>query len=278
MLLAYDEESLTVAQHNKIDYLLSLVVQNREGKREELQQQLLERATEVFAKIRTDMEKFNEYGMRMGIEIVDKQLDFLRENKTLAQVVRKHYRTGDAECLEVLKLDCGAEDSFYFDNYWHTSQPSNNNFSIQGKHKFYNNGSLDVYGEPRGNYGLYKFRDNDNTWNLRRQQTLESCQAEKRRRMKEFEIAVLRKGLDEYFGLLAEACEVLFACMDNAINELLQGDNVEMVKKMVADLSAASKTGSHQMMEADKAQLQNRVNAGEYTPDIQTPAQGGEDM
>ena len=91
--------------------------------------------------------------------------------------------------------------------------------------------------------------------------------------MKECEIIVLRKGLNEYFGLLTDACEVLFACMDNAINELQQGDNAEMVKKMVADLSAASKTGAHQMIETDKAQLQNYVNASEYTPDIDTLSQ-----
>ena len=57
---------------NILTILLEQVAKCREEQTGALQEQLLERAKEVFGKIREDMQKFGEYGVDMEQKAIDK--------------------------------------------------------------------------------------------------------------------------------------------------------------------------------------------------------------
>ena len=104
---AYSEEAVTMAQHKQLGYLLGLLAQNRQGDIDELQQVLLKKAEEVFGKIRQDMEKLNRYSINANTEAVEKQQDFLKDNRTIAQLVGRRYQLEDSECRDILMQEPG---------------------------------------------------------------------------------------------------------------------------------------------------------------------------
>ena len=104
---AYREDSVTMAQHKQLNYILSLLVQNRRCYIDELQQQMLAKATEVFGKIREDMENLNRYNIGINTAEVEKQQGFLKGNKTLSQLASRRYRFEDSQCKSILLQEPG---------------------------------------------------------------------------------------------------------------------------------------------------------------------------
>ena len=106
---AYSEETVTMAQHKQLGYILELLAQNRQGNIDRLQQVLLKKGKKVFDKIRTDMEKLNRYSINANTEAVEKQQDFLKDNRTIAQLAGRHYQLEDSECRDILMQKPGKQ-------------------------------------------------------------------------------------------------------------------------------------------------------------------------
>ena len=264
MLLAYDKEWVTVQQHEDINYILGQVAKSRQLPMEALQEQLLERAKEVFGKIREDIEKLGNTSM--DARIIETQLDTLQTDKTLTQLAHKCYRISDEDCSDVIAMESGNEAYIHDSKKTLTFNPKYKSASYQTvaeRHQVSTESTIST-GSTSGSFlkklDAFEWKDY--------QHEQKKCQDEKRRRMKEFEIAVLRKGLDAYYERLSTACDVVFEAMGSAIQAPKEGQNTDIQHQMLENLFSSCKTVARQMIEADKAQLQTAVNAGEYTPDI----------
>ena len=148
----------------------------------------------MFGKIREDIEKFSEYGVSIDAEMlheqIDTQLKQLKGNKALAQQMHKCYSIANQDCLEVLRLECGNEDYITYKKGNKTecltfNQKYADFYTVTKRHKISNQDNLAV--------GWGKFFTKLDTLQLQEyQHKRQRYLNEKRHRMKEFEIAVLR--------------------------------------------------------------------------------------
>ena len=105
-LPAYREDLFTIAQKEEIDQILAKVAKNRKSEIDGLRWQLRKNVKQIFDKMYKDIERLDTYGIHIDV-LIHNQLESLKKEKALMQLVSQHYRIGNAKCREVLNQEPG---------------------------------------------------------------------------------------------------------------------------------------------------------------------------
>ena len=135
----------------------------------------------------------------------------------MAQQMHECYSIANQDCLEVLRLECGNENYITYKKGNETecltfNQKYTDFYTVAKRHK--------ISTQDNSTFGWLKFFKKLDTFQLQEYRyKKEKCLNEKWRRMKEFEIAVLREGLDKYYQQLYGSCDLIFEFMGDTMQE-----------------------------------------------------------
>ena len=105
----YDEEDASIMRTRQIDQILQQERERRKRYIDQADEGIQEVRKKVLAQIKQGIGQSNSEGLQMNDSIVEKQFELLMKGETLAELVNRRYSLGDAECLEILKMEEGAD-------------------------------------------------------------------------------------------------------------------------------------------------------------------------
>ena len=104
---SYDVQTASIDQSKQLDEILQEERSRRRPKIDRAERQIREAMKEIQTQIKTDIPKFEKFGLKMDSAIVDQQFELLEQGETLVSLVNRRYSLSDAECRNILKMNEG---------------------------------------------------------------------------------------------------------------------------------------------------------------------------
>ena len=267
-LPAYDKKKLTTERARKIDQILEIIIKNRQGKIDWLQMELMNRAKKIFSEIRKDTEKLNRYKIKVDTKIIDKQRQILQKNNVLYGLIRKRYRTDDADCLEILKLPGSIPETASEKSYKKSYQSAYEDYEEEYAEyqRYWNRRSWDA----RDSYESYEeaYESYQEAVAERKRQESQT-KKKKQQKFRKFEYTVLLEGVDVYYKQVFNACNMIFAFIENAIT---QQNHAKIAKKQkyTAEIERLSQKSNKikKQQKSIKANLRELQKNGNFIPEF----------